>query len=330
MKKIIPSLLALSFAATSAAATEGYHVSGNIAIGGEARWDYIYVDSEQHRLYVSHGKQTEVIDTQSEKIIGTIPDTIGVHGIAIANDLGLGFTSNGKDNSITVFDLSSLKTLNTVKVGTNPDAIVYTAQSHRVVTFNGSSKDATVVDAKTGTVIGTVTIGGKPEFAQVDKSGNIYFNVEDLGELAVLDPAALKLTHRHSLKPCDSPTGLTIDAKQRLYSVCDNKIMVISSHDGKSLGKAPIGSGPDGVAWLDGYAFSANGKDGTISVVAQNADGKFQTVATISTAIGARTIAADPATHKLYLPTADFKTDDNSGKRQGVPDTFRILVLDKQ
>jgi hypothetical protein len=330
MKKIILCLFALPFVAGSAFAEPTYKVYSSIAIGGEARWDYLYVDSEQHRLYVSHGKQTEVIDTQTNKIIGTIADTAGVHGIAIASDLGLGFTSNGRDNSVTVFDLSSLKTRNTIKVGGNPDSIIYAAQSHRIVTFNGRSKDATVVDAKTGNAIGTIAIGGKPEFAQLDKSGNIYFNIEDTGELAVLDPVALKLTQRTSLKPCDSPTGLAIDPQQRLYSVCENKMMIVSAHDGKALAQVPIGSGPDGVAWLDGYAFSANGADGTISVVGENASGKFQALSTITTATGARTVAADPATHKLYLPTADFKPGQNGERRQGLADTFRILVVDKQ
>ena len=149
MKKIIACLFALPLLHSVAAwAAPEYKVSGTIAIGGEARWDYLYVDSEQHRLYVSHGTQTEVIDTQTDKIVGTIADTAGVHGIAVANDLGLGFTSNGKDDSVTVFDLSSLKTRNTVKVGGNPDAIVYVPGSRRVVTFNGRSKDATVVDTK--------------------------------------------------------------------------------------------------------------------------------------------------------------------------------------
>jgi YVTN family beta-propeller protein len=330
MKKIILCLFALPAVIGTALAAPTYKVSNTIAISGEARWDYLYMDSEQHRLYVSHGKQTEVIDTQTNKMVGTIADTAGVHGIAVANDLGLGFTSNGRDNSVSVFDLTTLKTSNTVKVGTNPDAIVYVQQSHRVVTFNGRSKDATVIDAKTGTVVGTVEIGGKPEFAQIDKSGNIFFNIEDTSELAVLDPVALKLTHRYPLKPCDSPTGLAIDDQQRLYSVCDNKMMVISAHDGKLISHVAIGSGPDGVAWLDGAAISANGADGTISVVGENADGKFQPLSTIATATGARTIAADPATHKLYLPTSDFKPAVNGGRREGIADTFRILVLDKQ
>ncbi len=329
MKIIFAALLTLPFA-SALAVTPDYKVTHSIAVGGEAHWDYLTVDSGAHRLYISHGTQTEVIDTQSEKVIGTIADTEGVHGIAIASDLGTGYTSNGKSNSVTVFDLATLKTRSTIKVGTNPDSIAYVAASARLVAFNGRSKDVTVIDAKTGTVIGTVAVGGKPEFVQVGSDGKVYFNVEDTSELAVLDPVALKIASRSTLKPCDSPSGLAIDSQQRLYSVCDNKMMVISGTDGKRLAQAAIGAGADGVAWLDGLAFSANGVDGTATIVGESAPGKFQALATIPTAAGARTIAADPATHKLYLPTADLKPGQTGERRQGIPGTFRILVLERQ
>ncbi len=329
MKKILAAVLALPFAGALAAAPS-YKVTHSIAVGGEARWDYVTLDSAAHRLYVSHGTQTEVIDLQSEKVIGTIADTEGVHGIAVASDLGLGFTSNGKSNSVTVFDLATLKTRSTIKVGTGPDAIVYAAEGNRVVTFNGRSKDATVIEAKSGTVAGTVAIGGRPEYAQTGGDGKIYLNVEDTGELAVLDPVALKVERRNSLKPCDGPSGLAMDGQQRVYSVCDNKMMIVSAGDGKRLAQVGIGAGPDGAAWLDGQVFSANGADGTITVVGEDASGKFQAQATIPTAAGARTIAADPATHKLYLPVADMKPAQAGERRQGIPGTFRILVLERQ
>jgi YVTN family beta-propeller protein len=330
MKKISLCVLAMQLVASSAFAAPTYKLTAPIVIGGEARWDYITVDSAQHRLYVSHATQTEVIDTQTNKLIGTIADTAGVHGIAIAADLGLGFTSNGKDNSVTVFDLATLKTRNKIAVGTNPDAIVYEAKSHRVVTFNGRSKDASVIDAQSGKLLGTVAIGDKPEFAQINAAGNIYFNGENNGELNVLDPLKMTLTQRTTLKPCDSPSGLAIDNQQRLYSVCENKLMIVSAGDGKRLAQTAIGAGADGVAWLDGYAFSANGQDGNVTMVGESATGKFESLATIPTALSARTIAADPATHKLYLPAADFTPADSSGKRQGVAGSFRILILEKQ
>jgi len=228
-------LLLIAVSVVAAAETPSYEVVDRIAIGGEPRWDYVYVDSGQHRIYVSHGTQTEVIDTQTDKRIGTIFGTAGVHGIAIANDLGLGFTSNGKDNTVTVFELSSLKPRSTLAVGTNPDAIVYDPASQRVVTFNGRSRDATVIDARSGEVVGTVAVGGKPEFAQIGEAGNVYFNVEDTNELAVLDPKAVKLMHRFALGPCESPTGLAIDEKHRTYSVCANKLMVVGSPEGKRI-----------------------------------------------------------------------------------------------
>lgn len=328
MNKILAALLALPCIGAFAAAPD-YKVTHSIAVGGEAKWDYLTMDSAAHQLYVSHGTQTEVIDTQSEKVVGTIAGTEGVHGIAIASDLGLGFTSNGKSNSVTVFDLATLKVQGTIKVGTGPDAIAYAGG--RLVTFNGRSKDATVIDAKAGKVLGTVPVGGKPEYAQAGKDGMIYFNIEDTNELAVLDPDDMELEHHRSLKPCDGPSGLAIDDQQRLYSVCDNKMMIVSDTKGKRLAQVVIGSGPDGVAWMDGMAFSANGADGTITVAGESVPGKFQSLATITSALGARTIAADPATHKLYLPAADYKPGQAAGeKRQGIPDTFRILVLERQ
>jgi YVTN family beta-propeller protein len=328
MKYFLLLLLAANVGAF--AATPSYKLADTIKIGGEPRWDFIYADSSQHRLYVSHGAQTEVIDTQTDKLLGTIADTMGVHGIAVANDLGLGFTSNGKSNSVTVFDLASLQQRATIQVGTNPDAIIYDPITRRVITFNGRSKDASVIDANRSEVIGTVAIGGKPEVAVIGKNGKIYFNIEDTNEVASLDPKAMTLVERHSIKPCESPSGLAIDDRQRLYSVCENKLLVVTTPEGKLMGQAPIGAGPDGAVWLDGYAFSANGGDGTISVVGETPTGKFETVATIATAPGARTITADRATHKLFLPTADLQPMGADGKRQGVADTFRVLVLDKQ
>lgn len=306
-----------------------YQLTHSIAIGGEGRWDYLYVDSTDHRAYVSHGMQTEVVDTQTDKVIGTVADTAGVHGIAVARDLGLGYTSNGKTNNVTVFDLKTFKASATIAVGTNPDAIVYVPQSQRVITFNGKSKDASIIDAKTGKLLGTVEIGGKPEFAQVDEAGKVYFNIEDTAELATLDPVTMKLVMRVAIKPCDSPTGLAIDGKQRLYSVCENKIMVINGTDGHRLGQANIGAGSDGVVWLDDTAISANGADGTISIVSETAAGKFESTA-VATAPGARTIDADKGLHKLYLPTAELKPGKPGERKASVPDTFKLLVLEKK
>jgi DNA-binding beta-propeller fold protein YncE len=325
MKRLAPLLLALPLLARAGAPS--LHEVDRIHVGGAARWDYLTIDSAAHRLYVSHATQTEVIDTGTDKVVGTIADTEGVHGIAIARDLGLGFISDGKADKVTVFELDTLKTRMTIPVGGNPDAILYDPASHRVMTFNGKSRDVTLIDADKGTVVGTVPAGGKPEFAQLGDAGQVWFNVEDTNEMAVLDPAAAKIVHRVSLAPCDSPSGLAVDDQHRLYAVCENKQMVIVAPDGKVLARTPIGAGADGVAWLDGAAWSANGRDGTLSVVREMKPGHFSTTATLPTAAGARTIAADPATHRLYLPTAELQPAAPGVRRTGVPESFYILVL---
>src|SRR5579863_9946685 len=330
MKKILFVMLA----GVALAAPPAYKIVNKIKIGGGGRWDYSYVDSANHRLYVSHGTQTEVIDTTTDKLVGTIPGTNGVHGIAIAADLGRGFTSDGGDNDVTVFDLKTLKVLSKVKTGQNPDAIIYEPVTHRVFTFNGRSSDSTVIDAKTGDVItASIPVGGKPEFAQVDGKGHVFANIEDKNEIVVIDAKDSLVSKRYSIAPCDSPSGLVIDPKGRLYSVCENKLMIVSDPmAGKVLATLPIGGGTDGVAFDDGYAFSANGADGTITMVGETSPGKFEVVATIPTTRGARTIAADQKAHKLYLPAAEFGPpaegkDGKKGRPQAIPDSFQIVVV---
>jgi DNA-binding beta-propeller fold protein YncE len=321
-------LLALPLAANAAAPS--LEQVDRIHIGGEARWDYVSVDSAAHRLYLSHGTQTEVIDTRTDKPVGTIADTPGVHGIAIAADLGLGFISDGKADRVTVFELATLKTHASIAVGGNPDAILYDPASHRVMTFNGRSRDVTLIDAVQGTVVATVPAGGKPEYAQSGDAGLVWFNVEDTNEIAALDPVQGKLVRRIPLAPCEGPSGLAVDDRQRLYAVCENRQMAVVAKDGKVLGHAAIGAGADGVAWLDGAAWSANGKDGTISEVRETTPGHFETTATIPSAPGARTIAADTVLHRLYLPTADLQPAVAGARRVGVPGSFHVLVFEKR
>lgn len=323
------SLLLLVLSGSALAAAPELKLVDTIAIGGAAKWDYIYMDSAAQRLYVTHGTQTEVIDTQTNKVVGTIANTQGVHGVAIADDLGLGFTSNGTTNTVSVFDLKTLKVSNTIEVGTKPDAILYLPTTHQVVTFNGKSNNVSIIDTKTMKVVATVAVPGAPEFSVIGADGNVYFNLEDTGQIASINMRSYKLNKPVSLKPCEEPTGLAIDGKQRLYSVCANNVMLVTSTAGKVLAQLPIGSGPDGVAVMDDAAYSANGRDGTITVVAE-VNGKLQSVATIPTQIGARTLAADPATHRLYLPTADFAPAKNGERAQGIADTFRVLVLQKK
>jgi len=326
--------LLLILATVAFAAAPAYKVVNKVKVGGETRWDYGYLDSANHRLYVAHGTKTEVIDTTTDKPVGAIADTNGVHGIAIADDLGRGFASDGGDNDVTVFDSKTLKVITKVKTGQNPDAIIYEPVSHRVFTFNGRSKDSTAIDAKTGNVItASIPVGGKPEFAQVDGKGHIYANIEDKNEIIEVDAKNALVTKRYSIAPCDSPSGLVIDPKGRLYSVCENKMMIVSDPAaGKVLATLPIGGGTDGVAFDDGYAFSANGADGTITMVGETSPGKFEVVATIPTTRGARTIAADQKAHKLYLPAAEFGPpaegkDGKKGRPQAIPDSFQIVVV---
>jgi len=328
-KSILLILAAVAFAAPPA-----YKIANKIKVGGGARWDYAYVDAANHRLYVSHGTQTEVIDTASDKLVGTIPGTNGVHGVAIAGDLGRGFTSDGGDNDVTIFDLKTLKVISKVKTGQNPDAIIYEPVSRRIFTFNGRSSDSTAIDAKTGDVVAaSIPVGGKPEFAQIDGKGHIYANIEDKNEIIEVDAKNALVAKRYSIAPCDSPSGLAIDPKGRLYSVCENKLMIVSDPaTGKVLATAAIGGGTDGVAFDDGYAFSANGADGTVTMVGETSPGKFEPVATIPTQRSARTIASDQRAHKLYLPTAELGPpaegkDGKKGRPQPLPDTFTIMVL---
>jgi DNA-binding beta-propeller fold protein YncE len=310
-------------------------VTARIAVDGPTRWDLTYVDVAAHRLYVAHGAQTDIIDTARDALVGRLEDTRGVHGIAVAHDLDLAFTTDGANDEIGVYDLATRRRVRTILAGVSPDAIVYEPGSQRVISFNGRSHDITIAQAATGEpAVAAIPVRGKPEQAVVGDHGLVYFNVEDTAELAVLDARAGRLVKRYSLAPCEEPTGLDMDPQGRLYSVCGNGRMVISDPvEGKVIGQVAIGAGPDGVVWMDGYAISANGRDGTASVVGEDANGRFETVATVPVALGARTIAADRALHKLFLPTADFKPPapgapgQKPARPEAVPGSFTVIVL---
>jgi len=317
-------------AALSAAAT-GYHVVGEIQIGGEGGWDYLTVDSAARRLYVSHGTHVAVVDLDSNKVVGDIPDTPGVHGIAIAPQLNKGFISNGRGNTVTIFDLKTLRSLGTVATGENPDDICYDAGTSRVFVFNGRSKSATVIDAKGNKAAATIPLPGKPEFSVADGKGKIYTNIEDTSEIVEIDAAKAAVTKKYSLSPCDEPSGMAFDPKsRRLMSVCSNRLMAISDPDaGKVVATPAIGAGSDGAAFDPGtgYAFSSNG-DGTLTVV-QQAGGKWEVAENIATERGARTIAVDEKTHKIYLPTAKTAPSTGGGRASYLPNTFKVLVVGK-
>ncbi len=325
-------------AAAPSAAPPAYHVTREFQIGGEGGWDYLTADSAARRLYVSHFSKVEVLDLDSGKKVGEVTDLDGVHGIALAPELGRGFISNGRRSTVTIFDLKTLKTLSDVKAtGQNPDAILYDPASSRVVAFNGRSKNATVLEAKTGKVVGTVELGGKPEFATTDLKGKVFVNLEDKSEIVALDAKSLKVLAHWPLQPCEEPSGMAIDRQHhRLLSGCANKLAaIVDSESGKLIGTVPIGDGVDANAYDPGtgLAFSSNGADGTLTVIREEAPDRFTVAATVPTRKGARTLALDEKTHTVYLATAQFGPAPAPTAEQPHPrpailsGTFTILVV---
>lgn len=316
-----------------------YHVVGRISLPGEGGWDYLSVDTAAHRLYVSRGTHIAVIDLDHDSIVGDIPNTNGVHGVAFVRDLNRGFTSNGRDTTVTIFDLKTLAQVSVVKVtGRNPDAIMYDPLSRRVFTFNGGGANATAIDPQTGTVVGTLDLGGKPEAAVADGRGHIYVNIEDKSELVAFDPKTLKVQGRWSLAPCEEPSGLAMDRKtRRLFSVCSNGLMAVVDPDrGKVLKTLPIGNGVDGAAFdaTSGLAVSSNG-EGSMTFVHEESPDSFRVVATVPTQRGGRTIALDERTHRLYTVAAQFgeapaPTPERPRPRPPIiPGSVVVVVLDQ-
>ncbi len=329
--------LALLFAAALCAAPPGYHVIRRIHLGGEGFWDYLTADSAQRRLYVSHGTHVVVLDLDTDKVVGDIPDTQGVHGIAIAGDLNRGFISDGRTNDVTIFDLTHLNVIGKVPAGTNPDSIVYDPVSKRVFAFNGRGNSATVIDAAVGTVAATIPLAGKPEYSAVDGAGKLYVNLEDKSQLVEIDTSKMAVLNTWPLAPCEEPSGMGIDAgHRRLFIGCHNRMMaVVDAKTGKVLATPAIGPGVDGNGFDPGpeYGFSANGGDGTLTVVGQTGPGKFEVVESAETQRGARTMAIDLKKHNVYLPDAELgpapaPTADNPHPRPAViKDTFTLLVV---
>lgn len=318
--------------------SQNYKVSKKINVPGDEGWDYLSVDNINQNLFVSHGSVVNVIDLKTDKTIATIPDTKGVHGIAIANDLNKAFISDGKDNAVTVVSLKTFEVIDKIKIdGQKPDAILYDQFSHYVLTYNAKSSDATVIDANTNKVIKTIPLGGKPEFSATNKKGLIYVNIEDKNEIKTIDTKTLEVIKIWSIAPGDEPSGLALDIENNiLFSVCGNQMMVIvDASTGKIIQTLPIGDGCDGVAFdaKKKLIFSSNG-EGTITAVKEESKTKFSVIQTVTTQKGARTITINPATGQLYLSTADFgarpePTTENPKPRPGlVPNSFTILVVE--
>ena len=319
-----------------ASGDSSFKVSHRILLGGEGGWDALTVDSSTHRLFVTHGTRVQVVDTRTDKVLGEIPDTPGVHGVALAPDLGRGFTSNGRDSSVTMFDLNSLAVLGKLKLNArNPDAIEYDPVSKRVFAFNGGSASATAIEAGADTVIGSVPLGGKPEFAAADGKGMVYVNLEDSSAVLAFDARTLQIVHRWPLAPGEEPSGLAMDREhRRLFAGCSNeKLVVLDAGDGRVVSVLPIGKNVDGVAFdpKRQLVFSSNG-EGTLTVIHEDGPDKYSVVETVPTQKGCRTLALDEATGSVYEPTADFgpppaPTADHPHPRPSVvPGTFVVLV----
>ena len=316
-----------------------YHLARKIALPGEGRWDYITVDSAAQRLYVSRSTHVNVVDLKTGTVVGDIPDTAGVHGIAIDPKSGHGFTSNGRSNTVTIFDLKTLAKVAEVAVGTGPDCIIFDPATKRVFTFNGRSNDATAIDGATGKVIGTVVLPGRPEYAVADGKGMIYNNIEDKSEVAAIDAKTLKVENVWPIAPGDGPSGIAMDIKaRRVFSVCGNqKMTVLDADTGKLVATLAVGNGPDASAFDPalGIAFSPNGEDGTLNVVRESGPNQFHVLATVLTQAGARTMALDPKTHHVYLMTATMQpappadpaapTGGTPPRRGVVPGSYVVL-----
>jgi DNA-binding beta-propeller fold protein YncE len=327
-------LTVLLGAAVAAAEPQGYRLLKTVPVPGDGGWDYLTVDEAGRRVYISHSSQVDVLDADTYELKGTIPDTNGVHGIAVAADVGRGFTSNGRANTVTIFDLKTLKSVGEVKTGRNPDAIIYDPSSKRVFAFNGGSGSATVIDAAEGKEAGTIELGGRPEFAAADGAGNVFVNLEDKNTLLKLDAKKMTVLERWPLTPGETPTGLAMDtATKRLFVGCRNKLLVVvDAENGKVVAKEPIGERVDAAAFdpETKLVFCSCG-DGTVSVYHQDGPDKYTLAETIKTKVGAKTMALDRKTHNLFLPSAEFKPnpDKPGGRPVMVPKTFAVLVYGK-
>ena len=323
--------------AASDAGRSGYHLLKTIKVGGEGFWDCLAFDSSTRRLFISRGTKVVVVDVDAEKVAGEIPDTPGVHGIALVSGSGDGFTTNGQAGNVSIFDLKTLQVIGHADAGKNPDAIVYDTATKRIFAMNARGNDATAIDAASGKVAGTVALGGAPEFAVSDGAGHVYVNLEDKSQVQQIDSRNLIVTATWPLAPCEGPSGLAIDiAHRRLFSACHNKLMAILDADsGKVIATVPIGAGVDGAEFdpSTGFAFASNGQSATLSVIHEDSPDKFTAIDDVPTQMGARTMTIDPKTHQVFLVTAQFTpppapTAENPRPRPGlVPDSFVVLVF---
>jgi DNA-binding beta-propeller fold protein YncE len=325
----------VTLAAAPAPQGSGYHLLKKVTLGGEGGWDYLTADPVSHRVFLSRGTHIMVVDADG-KVVGDIPNLNGTHGAEVVNEFNRGFSSNGRSNSVTIFDLKTLATISEVNLpaANGPDGFLYDPLSKRVFVFNARSHDATAIDAKTGEVAGTVPLTGKPEAAQTDGAGHVWVNIEDKPELLEFDSKELKVLNNFPLPNCEEPTGMSIDrAHKRLFIGCHSKVMLVTSYAGKIVASVPIGDGVDASNFdpSTALAFASCG-DGTITVAHEDSPDKYTVVQTISTQRGARTMTLDTANHNIYTVTSDFgpppaPTAENPKTRPAqTPNTFTLLI----
>jgi len=327
---VMLTAMTLNFAPSPARAAEvNYQLLKSIPVGGEGGWDYLSVDSAGRRLYVSHGAKAVVIDLDQETVVGEITNTPGIHGIAVAPKLNRAFTSNGRENKVSVVDTKTLETLSRIETGENPDAIFFEPLREEIYTFNGRGKNATVIDAKTAKVVATISLGGKPEFAQAD-GARIFVNIEDKNEVAVIDTAKHEVVAHWPIAPGEGASGMAIDVKNHRLFLGADKLMVMLNYDsGKVVGSVPIGDGVDANAFDPAMQLAfASCRDGTTTIAHEDAPDKLTVVQTLKTARGSRTMTIDPTTHKIYLAAVDYEKGSEGERRpKAVADSFKILVF---
>jgi YVTN family beta-propeller protein len=334
MKKIQYLLIILfcgSFITLQSQPALNFKIVNKIHAEGDEKWDYLFSDDQANRLYVSHGKMVQVIDEIKGEVVGKIADLDGVHGIAIAPALNKGFISTKNDNSVTIFDTKTFKVIKKLAIdGKSPDAILFDSFSQKVYVFNGHSNNATVINAKSNEIVATIALTGNPEFSATDGKGRIYVNLESASSIAVINATSYKVENIWSIAPGVEPTGLALDNEaHRLFSVCANKLMVITNAEtGKVISALPIGEKCDGAAFDPGlkYAYSSNG-DKTMTVVIEGNDDKFTVLENFPTQEGARTIAVNKITHHVYLSAADFEPVQDGKKGKIKPGSFVVLDI---
>jgi YVTN family beta-propeller protein len=336
MLRIWGGMVAIAASLSIAAASEPYQFLNEIKIGGEGGWDILTIDSAANRLYLSHATKVVIVDLNKNATAGEIADTPGVHGFVAVPELNRGFSSNGKEDKSSVVDLKTLKTISKIDTGQNPDAIVYDSKRGEVYVFNHSANSVTVIDAKNHKAVATIALDGNPEFAAVDENaGRIYVNIEDKSEVAVIDIAKHEVIARWPLTPGEEPTGIALDAAHhRVFAACHNKMLVmLDTETGKVVATVPIGAGTDGCAFDETtqLAFASCG-EGVVTIAHEDSPEKLSVVQTLKTERGARTIALDPKTHRIYLPTAQFQPPPSPSPGQSparptiVPNTLKLLV----